>query len=455
MAVIIEKRSVDRIPDNERITGFWPLFFLWSGFTIAVGRLWQGSVITGAGFYSAVIGYIIAQIFMVFIAIGAVIGASEGLPGTMIMRSAFGIRGRIIPSIPIIIATTGWFGLQLGMTASALDLFIRSFYSGWDVPMKVQYVFWAFLMGVLSIYGYRVVMWFQKFVSPLLILLIPWMIFKMFAQYDVLYELNRPRETTMTIFEAITLVTGGGLAMMIAAADSSRYAKSRATAFVGYMTANWSIGILVPIAGMMGAMLTNMWDPAKMVDKLGLGLLGVIIVVFSAWSTNCMNPYWGGIALSTLTTGKKRFPNGIPRTISTSLVVGLGALTSVLGIYSIGGLMAFVKVLASTLGPANGILIADYFFLRGRGTNKLDADELAKVNGIYWYKGGWNPVAVSVWIIGVAYSTLIKSVYVLIPPVSTMVISGIFYFVLMKTVGRHYLIKSLKKSEATPTFTRE
>ncbi|MBT4483350.1 MAG: hypothetical protein HOC71_06700 [Candidatus Latescibacteria bacterium] len=279
--------------------------------------------------------------------------------------------------------------------------------------------------------------------SPLLIVLVPWMIYKMFVLYDVSFELSRPREITMNIFEAITIVTGGGLAMLMAAADSSRYARSRATAFAGYMTANWTVGILIVIVGMMGAVLVGVWDPASIVDKLGLGLLGLLIIVFSAWSTNCMNPYWGGIALSTLTTGNKWFPRGIPRSISTVIIVGIGAITAVFGIYTVNGLMAFVAVLASTLGPANGIIIADYFFLRGRGTNKLDAPELEKVNGKYWYRSGWNPVAVFVWVFGVIYSIIFKKTYILITPVSTQILSGILYYILMKTLSKHHLERSL------------
>jgi len=419
------------------------MFMLWAGFSISVGRLWQGGIITGAGFLYAVIALVIAQTLWIYVALGAIMGASEGLPGTMIMRAAFGVRGRFIPSIPFIIATIGWFGLQLGITSSGLDLIIKNLYGGWGIPMKVQFVLWGFLMGIISIYGFKVVLWFQKFVSPLLILLIPWMLYKMITHYDVIYELSRPREKTIGIFEVITILTGGMLAMLIAAADSSRYTKSRTAAFSSFIAATWAVGTVMFIIGMMGSVMVGAWDPASIVDKLGLGFLGLVIVVFSAWSTNCLNPYWGGIALSTFTTGIKGLPHGIPRVISTSLVVGIGIITAVFGIYSIGGLIGFVNVLAGTLGPANGIIIADYFFLRGKGTNKLDADELVKVNGKYWYRSGWNPVAVVVWIIGVIYSTYFKTTYILITPISVQIITGILYYVLMKTVGRKHLERSL------------
>jgi NCS1 family nucleobase:cation symporter-1 len=201
------------------------------------------------------------------------------------------------------------------------------------------------------------------------------------------------------------------------------------------------VGILIVVAGALGAVLVGVWDPAGIVDRLGLGFTGMLIVVLSAWSTNCLNPYWGGIALSTLTTGNRLFPNGIPRSVSTALIVAMGALTAVFGIYSIKGLMTFVNVLAGTLGPANGIIIADYFFLRGRGTNRLDAAELGKAGGKYWYIRGWNPIAVIVWIAGVVYSTVFRSTYILVTPVSAQIVSGILYYILMRTAGKSWIVR--------------
>ncbi len=446
-AGIVEKRSVERVPAAERTTGFWGLFMLWVGFSISVARIWQGGVISGSGVRNALAAVVIAQAAWIYIAIGAVMGASEGLPGTMIMRAAFGIRGRVLTAVPLIIGTIGWFGLQLGITASALDIIIKKTYGGWGLSLHAQYVLWAFLMGVISVYGYRVVIWFQKVVSPLLLVLVPWMIYRMVSRYDVLAEFGRPRQATITTAEAITMLSGGVLAMLIAAADSSRYAKTRRTAFTAFMTATWFVGTLMFVIGIMGAVLVGTADPPSLVDKLGLGLAGLVIIVLAAWSTNCLNPYWGGIALSTLSTGSRRLPRGIPRSASTAIVVGLGCLTAILGIYSYAGFMTFVNVLASTLGPANGIIIADYFFLRGKGTNKLHAGELMKKGGKYWYSGGWNSVAVGCWLVGVAYSLIFQRTYILITPVSTQILSGLLYLAAMKTVGRRHHETSMGGSE--------
>jgi NCS1 family nucleobase:cation symporter-1 len=45
---------------------------------------------------------------------------------------------------------------------------------------------------------------------------------------------------------------------------------------------------------------------------------------------------------------------------------------------------------SALLGPIVGILIVDYFLLRGR---ELDLDDLYRKDGRYWYAGGFNVVA--------------------------------------------------------------
>ena len=441
MSETVEKRSVERVPISERTTGFLSLFLLWSGFNVAIGSLFMGGIISQAGFWKAFIGFLIAQSLNVYMSLGAFMGASEGLPGTMIMRSGFGIRGRVIPTFPMIIGCVGWFGIQLSITASGVDNIVRDLYGDWGLPIDVQYLIWAFLTGILAVYGYHIVLKFQKFVAPVLIVLLVWMFVKMATTYDLAAEISRPRETSMSIFQVIFLITGGGLALLQAAADSSRYAKSRRAGFFGFFSSSMTIATMVFTMGILGSLIVADWDPPNMVSKLGLGFIGVAIVVLASLCNNVMNPYWGGMAFSTLTTGSKYFPHGIPRVISTIIVVILGAISAVFGIYSLQGLITFIIILGATLGPANGIIIADYFFLRGKGKNKLNTSELEKVGGIYWYKSGFNPVAVSVWIAGVIYTLIFKETYILITPISSQILAGTLYYILMKTAGKKYLGK--------------
>ena len=56
---------------------------------------------------------------------------------------------------------------------------------------------------------------------------------------------------------------------------------------------------------------------------------------------------------------------------------------------------------SSLLGPIAGILIADYFFVRGC---KLDVDEFYRRGGKYEYSNGWNMYALLALALGIAPS---------------------------------------------------
>ena len=53
---------------------------------------------------------------------------------------------------------------------------------------------------------------------------------------------------------------------------------------------------------------------------------------------------------------------------------------------------------SALLGPVAGIMLVDYWFLRG---TKLDTDALFAEHGEYAYRGGWNPAAIVALAMGV------------------------------------------------------
>ena len=57
----------------------------------------------------------------------------------------------------------------------------------------------------------------------------------------------------------------------------------------------------------------------------------------------------------------------------------------------------FLFLIGGVFVPVFGILLADYFVLRGR---RYEVDELYESSGAYWYTGGLNPVAIVVWVAG-------------------------------------------------------
>ena len=54
---------------------------------------------------------------------------------------------------------------------------------------------------------------------------------------------------------------------------------------------------------------------------------------------------------------------------------------------------------SALLGPVAGVLIVDYYMIRG---TRIDVDDLYQTDGRYSYRNGWNPAAIVAFVAGVA-----------------------------------------------------
>jgi purine-cytosine permease-like protein len=153
------------------------------------------------------------------------------------------------------------------------------------------------------------------------------------------------------------------------------------------------------------------------------------LLVAGSWTTNVTNVYVGGIALSQLT--------GMDRAQMTTLTGAIGTVLAIAGIFSFGGITAFLSALTITLVPTTGVLLVHYFlFEKG-----FDSDALFQKQGKYWYLSGWHPAAVVAWIIGAAYAIWangwipgLSGAQFLVPALTSAVVAGVIYFALKNPV---------------------
>ena len=181
--------------------------------------------------------------------------------------------------------------------------------------------------------------------------------------------------------------------------------------------------------GFIGAVLAGTWDPAKVMVSLGMGALALFLLVMASWTTNCLNAYWGGIALTTMTTGLRKYPDGIPRPAATLITAILGTFLTLSGIYSSQGFLNFLIFLGATLAPANGILICEYFVIRRKFTPRIKTGEINAKGGEYWYQKGWHIPAVAAWLVTASLASLLKNVAQYVPAISAFFLAGILYYI--------------------------
>jgi purine-cytosine permease-like protein len=160
------------------------------------------------------------------------------------------------------------------------------------------------------------------------------------------------------------------------------------------------------------------FDPTVLVAAFGVPL--AVVVFLSVMATNTMVVYGMVSSVVNLTPSRRL------RFLPTALVLGA---VSVLGSTRLGLLDQFTEFLVligSLFIPVFAIMLVDYYVVQ-RGA--YAADILRGRGGRYWYRGGVNPAAVVVWVVGAASSLVLT--YVLPSPVGatmpTFVLSAALY----------------------------
>ena len=139
------------------------------------------------------------------------------------------------------------------------------------------------------------------------------------------------------------------------------------------------------------------WDPVALAGTLAgpFVLLGLIVISIDTISCNIA---------ANLVCAAYDFSSLAPRRISyrtggtITALIGIAVMPWKLLETSGGYIFVWLTGYGALLGPIAGILIADYWLVRGTW---LSVDDLYREDGAYAYAGGWNPRALAAFAIGV------------------------------------------------------
>ena len=416
---LIETEGVDTIPEEKRDRGFWQVFVIWSGFAIVITNFLLGSLTVNAGL---AVGFAAAVISIVAIGgvvyLGTRIAATEGTAGTTAMRAPFGINGRVIPSLAMVIATVGWFGVQTGIVASSAQEILANL--GVSLPFWLLAGVLGVLMASIAIFGYEWIEWLNKIAVPIMAVLLALVVYQIVTNFG----LQVSGGSGMSFWAALNVFPAATAAYLLVSMDYGRYGDPADPdrPSLGATLAWILFAIALAGIGILAAAAAGTWDPVQIMIELGLGSVGLLLLVAGSWTTNVTNVYAGGMALTQITGMDRAYMTTATGLIGTALAIG--------GIYSIGGITSFLTALTVTLVPTTGILLVHYYLL----DRDFNADELFNKGGDYWYLSGWNPAAVLAWIVGAGFATVTPAWTV--PALSSGIVAGIIYYGLKSPIDQ-------------------
>jgi purine-cytosine permease-like protein len=172
-------------------------------------------------------------------------------------------------------------------------------------------------------------------------------------------------------------------------ADYSRYTRSGSgsllAVFLGLgLTSAW----LMPL-GFLAARAAGTSDPASMLEAVGLGTSGGLLLALGTVTTNFVNIYLSALAWRSLLPGT-------PQQLALWATGLVGALLSLLSRRWLDSYGDFMVLLGGAFVPVGGILIAHYFLL-GR---PVEAGALYDARGPYSRQLGFSIPGVVAWASG-------------------------------------------------------
>ncbi len=390
---------------------------LWFSMSMEVTTyMLAASLIAGGMNWKQAVGTILLGNLIVLIPmlLNAHAGTKYGIPFPVFVRASFGPVGANIPAMLRAIVACGWFGIQswIGGTAIAQMVHVLAPKTA-DMPLVTWVCFLGFwfLNMVVVWRGVDSIRFLQSYSVPFMLVLSTMLLVFMVKKAGGLGPMLAAPSTFQSshdfwhfFFPSLTAMVGYWATLSLNIPDFTRYAKNQESQLVGQ---GFGLPVAMVLYSFLGIAVTSastvvfgrpIWSPVELLGMFHqplLAFLGLIALLVATLNVNIGANVVGP---------SNDFSNLSPRLISFrtgGLITGFLGIAmcpwywlSTFGNYIFGWLVGY----SGLLGPVAGIMVADYFVIRG---TKLDSYSLYRRGGIYEYKNGFNPAAIVALVIGV------------------------------------------------------
>lgn len=357
----------------ERRTTVFENGLIWFGAAVSIAEIITGTYFAPLGFSKGLLAIFIGHIIgCIMLFLSGLIGGKARKSAMEATKMSFGQKGALFFSILNIIQLIGWTAIMIFDGALAVNGIFNIGNWIWCLIIGVLIIIWI-LIGIEHLGKLNTVAMTALFVLTIILSFI------IFGKGNVL---NVSSEG-ITFGAAVELSVAMPLSWLPLISDYTREAEKPFKATVVSALTYGIVSMWMYVIGMGAAIFTAETDIAQIMLKAGLGIAGLLIVVFSTVTTTFLDAYSAGISSESLS---KKI-NGTKFAIAVAIIGTVGAIT--LPLHDITNFLYFI---GSVFAPMIAIQIADFFILK-KSTEKLS----------------FNAQNLIIWIIGfVVYRLLMK-----------------------------------------------
>ena len=318
---------------------------IWFGAGVSIAEIITGTYLAPLGFKTGIIAIILGHIIgCVMLFLAGLIGGQTGRSSMETAAISFGKKGSSFFAVMNVLQLVGWTGIMIYDASLSAETIFAAGAKLWALIIGGLIIVWI-LVGMKTLEKINVVAMLSLFVLTIVLCV---QIMKNAGAAVI------GASDAMTFGGAVELAVAMPLSWYPVISDYTRYAEKP---FAATLVSTLTYGLVSSwmfIIGMGAAIFTETSDVAQIMVKAGLGIAGLIIVVFSTVTTTFLDAFSAGVS-SVSVYGKINEKHGA---VVATVIGTIGAC-----LINMDDITNFLYLIGSVFAPMIAVLIADYFIL--------------------------------------------------------------------------------------------
>lgn len=331
---------------SEKRTSLWENGLIWFGAGVSIAEILTGTYLAplgfGKGLMAIILGHLIGCL-MLFCA--GIIGGKVRKSAMETVKMSFGQKGSLLFSFLNVLQLVGWTAIMIYDGALAADGVLSAGRWVWCLVIGALIILWI-VIGITNLGKVNVIAMSALFVLTLILSKV------IFLDSGAV---GMAANDSMTFGAAVELSVAMPLSWLPLISDYTREAKEPVKATAVSAAVYGVVSCWMYVIGMGAAIYTGEYDIAKIMLKSGLGIAGLLIIIFSTVTTTFLDAYSTGISSESIV----RKWNGKHVAVIVTVIGTVAAM-----VYPMDNIMDFLYLIGSVFAPMIAIQIADFFLLK-------------------------------------------------------------------------------------------
>lgn len=347
-------------------TGIFENGLIWFGAAVSLAEILTGTYIAPLGFQKGLTAILVGHLIgCILLFLSGVIGGSVRKSAMESVKMSFGQKGSLLFAALNVLQLVGWTAIMIYDGAIAADGIMHTGRWVWCLVIGALIILWI-LVGVTNLGKINTIAMAALFILTIVLCKV---IF-----FDSGMAGAAVDDGSMSFGAAVELSVAMPLSWLPLISDYTREAKEPVKATAASAVIYGLVSCWMYVIGMGAAIFTGEYDIALIMVKAGLGIAGLIIVIFSTVTTTFLDAYSAGVSGETIFSGIK----GKYAAVVVTVIGIIGAI-----VYPMDNITDFLYLIGSVFAPMIAVQIADFFFLK----RNAEAKTVQTANLIVWAVG--------------------------------------------------------------------